>query len=69
MNFGAFEMTVISILLLYSGINIGIALGLRRAQKMRRWDTIKTYTLAKLGQITQKSFSRHRCRYGSKLHF
>lgn len=35
-NFSAFELTIISVLLLYSGFNIGIARGLRRAQKMRK---------------------------------
>ena len=53
-NFSAFELTIISVLLLYSGLNIGVAIGLRRAQKMRKWGSIKTFTLAKLGRITSR---------------
>ena len=53
-NFSEFELSVISVLLFYSGVNIGVALGLRRAQKMQRWESIKTFTLAKLGRITSR---------------
>ena len=53
-NFSEFELSVISVLLFYSGVNIGVALGLRRAQKMRKWESIKTFTLAKLGRITSR---------------
>lgn len=53
-NFSAFELSVISVLLFYSGVNIGVALGLRRAQKMQRWESIKTFTLAKLGRTTSR---------------